>query len=90
MSRVATIPLRKIIRMSERYVSPKHEYKVREVMKSVETNLRRWPGLLSIETLVDTEEANKYVVITEVYIYVLLCCLFIEYCYHILLLLIIK
>uniref|UniRef100_A0A6S7ZPZ2 ABM domain-containing protein n=1 Tax=Aplanochytrium stocchinoi TaxID=215587 RepID=A0A6S7ZPZ2_9STRA len=65
MSRVATIPLRKIIRMSERYVSPKHEYKVREVMKSVETNLRRWPGLLSIETLVDTEEANKYVVITE-------------------------
>lgn len=66
MSRVATIPLRKVIRMSERYVSPVHEHKVKEVMQGVEKKLYRWPGLLSIETLVDTNEANKYVVITEV------------------------
>lgn len=27
--------------------------------------MRSWPGLMSMETLLDTQEANKYVVVTE-------------------------
>lgn len=65
VSRASIIPLKKVIRMSERYVNPLYEYKVREVMQGVEKQIRKQPGLLGIETLVDANEANKYVVITE-------------------------
>ena len=64
-SRASLIPLKKVIRMSERYVNPLYEFKVREVMQGVEKKIRKQPGLLGIETLVDANEANKYVVITE-------------------------
>lgn len=51
--------------MSERVIKPEHEFKVRAIMEGVEKTVRTWPGLLSIETLVDTESPNKHVVITE-------------------------
>jgi len=62
---VATVQLGKVIRLSERIVQPKHEIKVREILSSVEKEVREWPGIQSIETLVDTEQPNKFVVVTE-------------------------
>ena len=52
--------------MSERIIRPEHEFKVKEIMSGVQKDIKKWPGLLSIETLVDTTEPFRYVVVTEV------------------------
>jgi len=54
-----------IIRMSVRHVSPMMEFKVKEIMESVESKIRRTPGLHRIETLVDRHDPNRYLVVTE-------------------------
>lgn len=66
VSRMTRIPLNKIIRISERTIRPENEFKVKEIMTGVEKQVKKWPGLMSVETLVDTEQPHKYVVITEV------------------------
>lgn len=55
----------KIIRISERFISPMNEIRIKEVLDGVEEKVKKWPGLRSIETLVDIENPNRYVVVTE-------------------------
>ncbi|CAK9037888.1 ABM domain-containing protein [Durusdinium trenchii] len=64
-SKVALVHLGKVIRISERVIPPLKEVKVREAMSSVESEIKGWPGLMNIETLIDTQEANRFVVVTE-------------------------
>lgn len=59
------IPLNKIIRISERVIKPHNEAKVKAIMSGLDSKVREWPGFLSIETLVDAEDSNKHIVITE-------------------------
>ena len=66
ISRMTRIPLNKVIRISERTIRPENEFKVKEILVGVEKQVKTWPGLLSMETLVDTEKPHKYIVITEV------------------------
>ena len=54
-----------IVRMSERYVHPMQEIKVKEMMEGVEKDVRNWPGLTSIETLNDSTDPYRYVVVTK-------------------------
>jgi len=65
-ARVATVHLGKVIRMSERRIAPMHEPKVRAIMAGVEDDVKGWPGLMGLETLLDTEKENTFIVITEV------------------------
>ena len=55
----------KIIRMSIRHVTPMMEFRVKEIMSSVESRVRRTAGLQRIETLVDRNDPNRYLVVTE-------------------------
>ncbi len=55
----------KIIRISERFISPMNEIRIKEILDGVEEKVKKWPGLRSIETLVDIENPNRYVVVTE-------------------------
>jgi len=65
-AKVATVQLGKVIRMSERVVKPSQEIKVKELLSEVEKEIRDWPGMLSAETLVDTADPHRFVVVTEV------------------------
>ena len=56
---------RRIIRMSERYVAPMMEFRVKEIMEKVEGQIRGTRGLKRIETLVDKNDPNRHVVVTE-------------------------
>jgi len=60
------VQLGKVIRMSERVVKPSQEIKVKELLSEVEKEIRDWPGMLSAETLVDTADPHRFVVVTEV------------------------
>ena len=51
--------------MSIRYVAPMMEFRVKEIMNSVEWRIRSTPGLERIETLVDRNDPNRYLVVTE-------------------------
>mmetsp|Transcript_15711 Transcript_15711/g.50077 ORF Transcript_15711/g.50077 Transcript_15711/m.50077 type:complete len:115 (+) Transcript_15711:1714-2058(+) len=64
-AKVATVQLGKVIRMSERVVKPSQEIKVKELLSEVEKEIRDWPGMLSAETLVDTADPHRFVVVTE-------------------------
>ena len=57
--------LGKVIRVSERYIAPMQEMRVAEIMEGVEKQIRGWPGLSNIETRIDDDDLNRYVVITE-------------------------
>lgn len=56
-----------ITRISERYISPMNEFKVKELMQTVEEKLKKHKvkGLYKYETLVDRQDPNRYVVITQ-------------------------
>jgi len=56
---------RRIIRMSERYVAPMMEIRVHEIMTKVEQQIRGTKGLQRIETLVDRNDPNRHIVVTE-------------------------
>jgi len=56
---------RRIIRMSERYVAPMMEFRVKEIMQKVEHQIRGTRGLVRIETLVDRNDPNRHIVVTE-------------------------
>ena len=56
---------RKIIRITERYIHPNMEMRVKEVMESVENEVRKTKGLIRIETMQDRSDPNRHVVITE-------------------------
>ena len=56
---------RRIVRMSERYVAPMMEFRVKEIMQKVEDRIRGTKGLERIETLVDKNDPNRHVVVTE-------------------------
>lgn len=58
---------RTIIRISERYISPMNEFRIKEIMADVEHRMKRKnvPGLTRVETLVDRNDPNRFVVITE-------------------------
>lgn len=56
---------RRIVRITKRFVSPMMEMRVREVMASVEKDIRKTKGLLRIETMVDKADPNRHVFITE-------------------------
>jgi heme-degrading monooxygenase HmoA len=56
---------RRIIRMSERFVAPMMEFKVKEIMQKVEKEIRGTKGLQRIETLVDRNDPNRHIVVTE-------------------------
>lgn len=62
---IFSIHVGKIIRMSERTVRAEQEGPVKEMLGKVENQVRKWPGLLSIESLVDTAEPGRLVVMTE-------------------------
>ncbi|GBG29400.1 Hypothetical Protein FCC1311_056212 [Hondaea fermentalgiana] len=64
-AKVALVHLGKVIRISERRIPPMQESKVRQIMSNVETDVRDWPGLMNIETLMDTEDSDKFMVVTE-------------------------
>mmetsp|Transcript_21667 Transcript_21667/g.42557 ORF Transcript_21667/g.42557 Transcript_21667/m.42557 type:complete len:116 (+) Transcript_21667:233-580(+) len=64
-AKVAMVHLGKIIRISERRIPPMKEAKVRAIMSGVESDVRDWPGLMNMETLIDTEEPDKFMVVTE-------------------------
>lgn len=55
----------RIIRMSERYITSMNELRVRDIMEDLEDTIKTWPGLLKIETLIDTKDVNRHVVVTE-------------------------
>eukprot|EP00947_MAST-08B_sp_MAST-8B-sp1_P004363 g4363.t1 len=57
--------LQRIVRISERYVEQGYELKVKDIMSGVQRQVLSQPGLLSIETLVDQEDPNKLLVLTE-------------------------
>ena len=57
--------LSRVIRISERSIAPMQEMRVAEIMEGVERQVRGWPGLEKIETRIDDEDLNRYVVITE-------------------------
>ena len=56
---------RRIIRMSERFVAPMMEFRVKEIMQNVEKEIRGTKGLQRIETLVDRNDPNRHIVVTE-------------------------
>jgi heme-degrading monooxygenase HmoA len=56
---------RKIIRVSERFVSPMMEIRVKEIMEKVEKDIRGTKGLERIETLVDRNNPDRHMVVTE-------------------------
>ena len=56
---------RRVIRVSERFVAPMMEFRVKEIMDKVERQIRGVSGLQRIETLVDRGDPNRHVVITE-------------------------
>jgi len=56
---------RRIIRMSERYVAPMMEFRVKDIMQKVEQEIRGTRGLQRIETLVDRNDPNRHIVVTE-------------------------
>jgi len=60
------VHLGKVIRISERVIPPLKEVKVKELMTGMEDKMKGWPGLLNIETLIDTHEHERFVVVTEV------------------------
>ena len=51
--------------MSERFVAPMMEFRVKEIMQKVEQDIRGTKGLQRIETLVDRDDPNRHVVVTE-------------------------
>jgi heme-degrading monooxygenase HmoA len=51
--------------MSERYVAPMMEFRVKEIMQNVEDVIRGTKGLERIETLVDRNDPNRHIVVTE-------------------------
>jgi heme-degrading monooxygenase HmoA len=55
----------RVIRMSQRFVLPMMEFRVQEIMNRAEAKIRAQPGLERVETLVDRNDPNRYVVITE-------------------------
>ena len=51
--------------MSERYIAPMMEFRVKEIMQKVEEQIRGTKGLERIETLVDKNDPNRHIVVTE-------------------------
>lgn len=51
----------RIVRLSERTVGPGYELKIKDIMSGVQKQVLKQPGLIQIETLVDTEDPNKCV-----------------------------
>jgi heme-degrading monooxygenase HmoA len=55
----------KVIRMSERVIQPAQEIKARDIMAKYTHEIRTQPGMLSMETLVDTSDSTRVIVVTE-------------------------
>jgi quinol monooxygenase YgiN len=55
----------KVIRMSERIIQPDQAVRARDIMAKYTTEIRSQPGMLAMETLVDTEDSTRVVVVTE-------------------------
>ena len=54
-----------ILRISERYVAPGYEMKVQDVMEGVRDQVTGQDGLVSMEVLVDTDDPNRYSIMTR-------------------------
>ena len=62
-----TLPaFQRIMRLSERTVGQGYELKVKDIMSGVRQQVLTQPGLINVETLVDTSDPNKYVIYSTV------------------------
>ena len=62
----AGVPARDhILRFSERYVAPGYEMKVQDVMEGVRDRVTGQQGLVAMEVLVDTDDPNRYNIMTR-------------------------
>jgi hypothetical protein len=58
-----TLPaFQRIMRLSERTVGQGYELKVKDIMTGVRQQVLKQPGLINVETLVDTSDPNKCVI----------------------------
>ena len=54
-----------VVRISERMIEQGQEVKIQELMVGVRKRVLQQPGLLSMDTVVDTKDPTCYAVITE-------------------------